>query len=91
MVSEYQSLGGFATAGGTRKFMENAIKNDIADSHFRSFDNLNLSSLGMGTYLGQITAEDDRDLYSITSSVSSVSNKFIAYTGELSNILDTVL
>ena len=62
MVSEYQSLGGFATAGGTRKFMENAIKNDIADSHFRSFDNLNLSSLGMGTYLGQITAEDDRDL-----------------------------
>ena len=42
--------------------MENAIKNDIADSHFRSFDKLNLSSLGMGTYLGQITAEDDRDL-----------------------------
>jgi len=40
LVSEYQSLGGFATAGGTRKFMENAIKNDIADSHFRSFDNL---------------------------------------------------
>jgi len=62
LVSEYQSLGGFATAGGTRKFMENAIKNGIADSHFRSFDNLNLSSLGMGTYLGQITAEDDRDL-----------------------------
>ena len=62
LVSEYQSLGGFATAGGTRKFMENAIKNGIADSNFRSFDNLNLSSLGMGTYLGQITAEDDRDL-----------------------------
>jgi len=62
LVSEYQSLGGFATAGGTRKFKENAIKNGIADSHFRSFDNLNLSSLGMGTYLGQITAEDDRDL-----------------------------
>lgn len=62
LVSEYQSLGGFATAGGTRKFMESAIKNGIAGSHFRSFDNLNLSSLGMGTYLGQITAEDDRDL-----------------------------
>jgi hypothetical protein len=62
LVSEYQSLGGFATAGGTRKFMESAIKNGIADSHFRSFDNLNLSSLGMGTYLGQLTAEDDRDL-----------------------------
>jgi aryl-alcohol dehydrogenase-like predicted oxidoreductase len=62
LVSEYRSLGGFATPGGTRKFMENAIKNGIADSHFRSFDNLNLSSLGMGTYLGQITAEDDRNL-----------------------------
>lgn len=62
LVSEYQSLGGFATAGGTRKFMESATKNGIAGSHFRSFDNLNLSSLGMGTYLGQITAEDDRDL-----------------------------
>ena len=62
LVSEYQSLGGFATAGGTRKFMERAISNGIAGSHFRSFDNLNLSSLGMGTYLGQITAEDDRDL-----------------------------
>ena len=62
LVSEYQSLGGFATAEGTRKFMESAINNGIADSHFRSFDNLNLSSLGMGTYLGQITAEDDRDL-----------------------------
>ena len=48
LVSEYRSIGGFATAGGTRKFMENAIKNGIADSHFRSFDNLNLSSLGMG-------------------------------------------
>lgn len=62
LVSEYQSLGGFATAEGTRKFMESAINNGIADSHFRSFDNLNLSSLGMGTYLGLITAEDDRDL-----------------------------
>ena len=28
--------------------------------HFRSFDNLYLSSIGMGTYLGQPTEEDDR-------------------------------
>src|SRR4029453_4013278 len=62
LVSEYRPIRGFATPEGTRKFMESAIKNGIADSHFRSFDNLNLSSLGMGTYLGQITAEDDRDL-----------------------------
>src|SRR6187200_2590594 len=62
LVSEYRSIRGFATPEGTWKFKENAIKNGIAGSHFRSFDNLNLSSLGMGTYLGQITAEDDRDL-----------------------------
>ena len=42
--------------------MENAIKNGIANSHFRSFNNLNFSSLGIGTYLGQLTPEDDEDL-----------------------------
>lgn len=42
--------------------MENAIKNGIANSHFRSFNNLNFSSLGIGTYLGQLTLEDDEDL-----------------------------
>ena len=62
MVSEYRAIGGFATSEGTKKYMEYAIKNGISNSHFRSFDNLNLSSLGMGTYLGQITPEDDRDL-----------------------------
>lgn len=62
LVSEYRAIGGFATTEGTKKYMENAIKNGIPNSHFRSFDNLNLSSLGMGTYLGQITPEDDRDL-----------------------------
>ena len=62
LVSEYRSIHGFATPEGTRKFKENAIKNGIANSHFRSFDNLNFSSLGMGTYLGQITAEDDLDM-----------------------------
>ena len=62
LVSEYRSIGGFATPEGTRKFMENAIKNGIANSHFRSFQNLNFSSLGIGTYLGEITAEDDKDL-----------------------------
>ncbi|HSA73005.1 MAG TPA: aldo/keto reductase [Nitrososphaeraceae archaeon] len=62
MVSEYRPIRGFATPEGTRKFKENAIKNGIASSHFRSFDNLNFSSLGMGTYLGQITAQDDLDM-----------------------------
>ena len=62
MVSEYRAIGGYATSQGTKKYMENALKNGFPNSHFRSFDNLNLSSLGMGTYLGQITPEEDRDL-----------------------------
>ena len=62
MVSEYRAIGGYATPQGTKKYMENALKNGFPNSHFRSFDNLNLSSLGMGTYLGQITPEEDRDL-----------------------------
>ena len=62
MVSVYRAIGGYATPQGTKKYMENALKNGFPNSHFRSFDNLNLSSLGMGTYLGQITPEEDRDL-----------------------------
>jgi aryl-alcohol dehydrogenase-like predicted oxidoreductase len=62
LVSEYRAIDGFATAEGTRKFMENAIKNIVPHSHFRSFDNLNLTSLGMGTYLGQNTIQDDKDI-----------------------------
>ena len=62
MVNEYRAIHGYATPQGTKKYMENAFKNGFPYSHFRSFDNLYLSSLGMGTYLGQITPEDDRDL-----------------------------
>jgi aryl-alcohol dehydrogenase-like predicted oxidoreductase len=62
LVSEYSPIHGFATPEGTHKFKINAIKNGIAKSHFRSFNNLNFSSLGMGTYLGQITSEDDHDM-----------------------------
>jgi aryl-alcohol dehydrogenase-like predicted oxidoreductase len=84
LVSEYHSISGFATAEGTRKFMEKAIKNGIPNSHFRSFDNLYLSSLGMGTYLGQITAEDDGDLEnaiyeSVKSSAINVIDTAINY------------
>jgi aryl-alcohol dehydrogenase-like predicted oxidoreductase len=62
LVNEYRAIDGHATPQGTKKYMENAIKNGFPASHFRSFDNLNLSSLGIGTYLGQITPEDDEDL-----------------------------
>ena len=62
LINEYRAVAGYATAEGTRKLMENAFKNGMAKSHFRSFNNLNFSSLGIGTYLGQLTAEDDIDL-----------------------------
>jgi len=50
---------GFATTGGTKKYMQNAVAQGRPAGHFRSFDGLHLSSIGMGTYLGQPTQEDD--------------------------------
>ncbi len=54
-------LSGYATAEGTERFSERATNSKpIADNHFRTdFQRLSLSSLGMGSYLGQPTAEDD--------------------------------
>ncbi|MFL6490358.1 MAG: hypothetical protein ACJ70M_02535, partial [Nitrososphaera sp.] len=57
--SSYQSLEGHGTAEGTKKFIEYAISQGRPRSHFRSFDSLYLSSIGMGTYLGELSEEDD--------------------------------
>ncbi|MEO9294692.1 MAG: aldo/keto reductase [Nitrososphaera sp.] len=56
-MSGYQVLKGFATAQGTKKYAANAGK---PPGHFRTFDGLSLSSIGMGTYLGDISEQDDR-------------------------------
>ena len=56
----YEILEGYATPDGTRKYTDYAISQGKPRSHFKSFDNLNLSSLGMGTYLGQLSEEDDQ-------------------------------
>ncbi|MBD0300058.1 MAG: aldo/keto reductase, partial [Nitrososphaera sp.] len=56
----YEILEGYATPDGTRKYTDYAILQGKPRSHFKSFDNLNLSSLGMGTYLGQLSEEDDQ-------------------------------
>jgi aryl-alcohol dehydrogenase-like predicted oxidoreductase len=56
----YEILEGYATPDGTRKYTDYAISQGKPKSHFKSFDNLNLSSLGMGTYLGQLSEEDDQ-------------------------------
>lgn len=60
MSSTYELLHGYATSGGTKKYVKYAIQRGKPSSHFRIFDGLYLSSIGMGTYLGQLTAEDDK-------------------------------
>src|ERR671914_280986 len=58
--SSYQTLEGYATSEGTKKYMNHAISQGRPRSHFKSFDSLHLSSIGMGTYLGQPNEEDDQ-------------------------------
>lgn len=55
----YNSLKGKATEEGTRRYVEYATSMGKPVQHFKSFDRLFLSSLGMGTYLGDETKEDD--------------------------------
>ncbi len=58
--SPYQTVEGFATSEGTKKYTNYAISQGRPRSHFKSFDSLHLSSIGMGTYLGQPSEEDDQ-------------------------------
>lgn len=60
MKNLYTALDGFATPEGTRDYVNKAVQNDkIASSHFRRFNDLLLSSIGIGTYLGEPTTIDD--------------------------------
>jgi aryl-alcohol dehydrogenase-like predicted oxidoreductase len=84
MASTYTSLDGFATCTGTKKFAEHAFRKEIPPSHFRNFDGLYLSSIGLGTYLGELTAEDDKAVEnavyeSIRSSAVNVIDTAINY------------
>ena len=62
MSSEDIYLKGFASNEGTKKFRDNAIKKGKSYLHFKEFDDLILSSIGMGTYLGDLSKEDDTDI-----------------------------
>ena len=42
--------------------MDSALKKGANGSHFKNIENLKLSSVGMGTYLGNLSAQDDDDL-----------------------------
>ncbi|MEW6605241.1 MAG: aldo/keto reductase [Thermoproteota archaeon] len=58
-MSSYETLSGHATPEGTKKYVQYATSRGRPQAHFKSFDGLYLSSIGMGTYLGQPTQEDD--------------------------------
>lgn len=73
MSKTFEILHGYATPDGTKNYANNAIqKRGKPSSHFRLFDGLYLSSVGIGTYLGNTTKEDDEALENaIYKSVSS--------------------
>ncbi len=54
-------IAGHATDAGTSRFAEWAVgEKGVNVNHFREFRGLRLSSLGIGTYLGDVNAETDR-------------------------------
>lgn len=60
MPNEQVLIEGFATEKGTSRYVRYAVnEKGKPESHFRIFDGLNLSSLGMGTYLGDATDYED--------------------------------
>jgi aryl-alcohol dehydrogenase-like predicted oxidoreductase len=60
LPNEQVLIEGFATEKGTSRYVRYAVnEKGKPESHFRIFDGLNLSSLGMGTYLGDATDYED--------------------------------
>jgi aryl-alcohol dehydrogenase-like predicted oxidoreductase len=60
LTNKQDLIDGFATKEGTSRYVKYAVgEKRRPESHFRIFDDLNLSSLGMGTYLGDITDYED--------------------------------
>lgn len=81
-ISASNIIPGFAKREATKLFMKKAIEKGIPSSHFRQFDGLYLSSIGMGTYLGELTTIDDEKI------------KNAVYTSVKSgaiNVIDTAL
>jgi aryl-alcohol dehydrogenase-like predicted oxidoreductase len=58
-VTDFKVIEGYATPEGTRKYASYGISKGRPEAHFRDFAGLRLSSIGMGTYLGDLTKEDD--------------------------------
>jgi aryl-alcohol dehydrogenase-like predicted oxidoreductase len=69
--------------------MDYAVKKGANKSHFKNIENLKLSSVGMGTYLGNLSAQDNDDLekslyYSIKEGGINVIDTSINYRSMLS-------
>src|SRR6187431_1407997 len=69
--------------------MDNALKRGVNISHFKNIENMKLSSVGMGTYLGNLSSQDDADLekslyYSIVEGGINVIDTSINYRSMLS-------
>ena len=62
MSDTYEVINGRATPDGTKKFLDYAVQKGKPSTHFRLFDGLYLSSIGIGTYLGNPNKQDDRDM-----------------------------
>lgn len=58
MSDSNKIIEGYATHEGTSRFKNNSIKKGISVNHFRCSMGLTLSSIGMGTYLGETTKEE---------------------------------
>ncbi len=59
-LNNYSAVDGFADTEGTKEFVNRAVhSHDIVPNHFRQRDGIFLSSIGMGTYLGDPTVQHD--------------------------------
>jgi aryl-alcohol dehydrogenase-like predicted oxidoreductase len=62
-MDDYALITGYATPTGTKKYVDYAVTSKGKPiSHFRLYDGLHLSSIGMGTYLGDLSLEDDKSI-----------------------------
>lgn len=59
-MNNYSAVDGFANTEGTKEFVNRALhSHDVVPNHFRQRDGIFLSSIGMGTYLGDPTIQHD--------------------------------
>jgi len=59
-MNNYSAVDGFANTKGTKEFVNRAVHSHaIVPNHFRQRDGIFLSSIGMGTYLGDPTIQYD--------------------------------